>query len=149
MKTAVARMPSPVDDDDDSSSESESSRPQKRQAVATRLAIARRPLADQQEYLDSSDDEMPFPAKRSRSSSFQRRRQPSGKPRKKQKSRRPFTNEEKEAIRAGVDEFGKGNWALIRECSNGVLLSRTNVNIKDAYRTWKIVEKFKIVVRHQ
>ena len=86
------------------------------------------------EWSDDSDDEVPSPPKRSRRSSFGGR-QSGGKPSKKQKKRRPFTDEEKEAIRVGVREFGKGNWALIRLNSDGVLMSRTSVNIKDAYRT--------------
>lgn len=55
------------------------------------------------------------------------------KTRKLQKRRR-FTEEEMEAIRSGVRRFGEGKWTYIRINSGGVLLSRTNVNIKDCYR---------------
>jgi hypothetical protein len=58
------------------------------------------------------------------------------RPRKSRKvhKRRRFTEEEMEAIRAGVRRFGEGKWTYIRINSGGVLLSRTNVNIKDCYR---------------
>lgn len=148
-KQAVARKPPPAGAS--SNSELESNRPQKKQAVSQRAppghdapSIARRHPAARRfakkptviEWSDSGDDddEVPSPSKRSRRSSFGGR-QSGGKPGKKQKKRRPFTDEEKEAIRAGVREFGKGKWAEIRLNSDGILMSRTTVNIKDAYRT--------------
>lgn len=47
--------------------------------------------------------------------------------------RRPFTQEEEQAIRDGVRRLGVGKWALILDNSDGVLDSRTGTNIKDRY----------------
>jgi hypothetical protein len=80
----------------------------------------------------SESEEEFFPTKK-----LQRNRKSETLPRrfKKPKRRCKFTEEEMEAIREGVRRFGKGNWTTIRINSGGVLLSRTNVNIKDCYRT--------------
>jgi hypothetical protein len=132
---AVARRPPPADDDSDS----EPGPPRK-----PAPAVARRPpraarlskgKATVIEWSSESEGDVAPPAKRARSSSAGRRSL-SDMPRgvKKPKKRRPFTDEEKEAIRAGVQRFGEGRWALIRLNSDGILLSRTNVNIKDCYR---------------
>jgi hypothetical protein len=52
----------------------------------------------------------------------------------KAQKRQPFSDEEKEAIRTGVQRFGVRQWAMIWLNSRGVLMSCTNVNIKDCHR---------------
>jgi hypothetical protein len=59
-------------------------------------------------------------------------------PRKKRKvnrTRRKFTAKEKEAVINGVQKHGKGNWSAIKQDSNGVLASRSTIQIKDLHRT--------------
>lgn len=51
------------------------------------------------------------------------------------RKRRKFTEQEKVAIREGVRKFGFGKWSKIREEYGEILRQRTNVNIKDCYRT--------------
>lgn len=137
---AVARKP-PPDENSSSSSESDAKPPpRKRQAVARRLpAPAQRRRNTKKnptviEWSESDDDEVLLrpPPRRSSSAGNRRRSSP-----KKPQKRRRFTDEEKEAIREGVRLYGAGNWAVIRLNSNGILMSRTGVNIKDAYRTMK------------
>lgn len=50
------------------------------------------------------------------------------------KKRRRFMQDEKDAIKEGVAIFGQGNWSKIKS-EYPALWSRTNVNIKDCYRT--------------
>jgi Myb-like DNA-binding domain len=45
-----------------------------------------------------------------------------------------FTDEEVQAIREGVARFGVGEWQKIKVNSNGRLLARSAVQIKDKYR---------------
>lgn len=45
-----------------------------------------------------------------------------------------FTEDEVQAIREGVAEFGVGEWQTIKANSNGRLLTRSAVQIKDKYR---------------
>jgi F0F1-type ATP synthase delta subunit len=54
-------------------------------------------------------------------------------------TRRFFTKEEDDAIRKGVDEYGEGMWASIKidPRFEGILSNRTNMQIKDRYRTMK------------
>ena len=47
----------------------------------------------------------------------------------------PFSDEERNAVHEGVEEFGVGNWVRILQAYPEVLRNRTNVNIKDCYRT--------------
>ena len=49
--------------------------------------------------------------------------------------RKKFTEEEKGAIKLGVQRFGFGRWAQIKEYYADELRDRTSVNIKDCYRT--------------
>ena len=49
--------------------------------------------------------------------------------------RKKFTEEEKGAIKLGVQRFGFGKWAQIKEYYAEELMDRTSVNIKDCYRT--------------
>lgn len=49
--------------------------------------------------------------------------------------RKKFTEEEKGAIKLGVQRFGFGKWAQIKEYYAEELKDRTSVNIKDCYRT--------------
>jgi len=49
--------------------------------------------------------------------------------------RKKFTEEEKGAIKLGVERFGFGRWAQIKEYYAEELHDRTSVNIKDCYRT--------------
>ena len=49
--------------------------------------------------------------------------------------RKKFTEEEKGAIKLGVQRFGFGRWAQIKEYYAEELMDRTSVNIKDCYRT--------------
>ena len=49
--------------------------------------------------------------------------------------RKRFTEEEKGAIKLGVQRFGFGKWAQIKEYYRNELHDRTSVNIKDCYRT--------------
>jgi len=136
-KAAVAHKP-PAE----SETESETSPPPKKKASLARRprpAAAHHPPRNPTviEWSESEDDEVPPPTR----VSIGRRRSgemPRGiKKPKAPKKRRPFTDEEKEAIRAGVYRFGVGNWKWIRINSDRVLLSRTNVNIKDCYRNMK------------
>eukprot|EP00592_Proboscia_alata_P005362 CAMPEP_0194371042 /NCGR_PEP_ID=MMETSP0174-20130528/19397_1 /TAXON_ID=216777 /ORGANISM="Proboscia alata, Strain PI-D3" /LENGTH=236 /DNA_ID=CAMNT_0039148857 /DNA_START=40 /DNA_END=747 /DNA_ORIENTATION=+ len=60
---------------------------------------------------------------------------PCVKIRRIQKKRRRFTNVEKNAIIKGVEKFGKGQWAKIKNEYKAILVDRTGVNIKDCYRT--------------
>ena len=56
---------------------------------------------------------------------------------RKQKKRVRYTDEEKEALLKGVTLFGVGKWGDIREHYDEVFSknNRTNVNLKDLYRT--------------
>jgi len=58
---------------------------------------------------------------------------------KTRKRPKKFTDEEKNAIKEGVNEKGFGNWAKIKEDIKykEILKNRTAVQIKDAYRTMK------------
>ena len=49
------------------------------------------------------------------------------------KKRRKYTDVEKDAIRRGVQEFGVGKWAKIKEAFKEELLTRTGVNIKVSF----------------
>ncbi|GMH68310.1 hypothetical protein TrRE_jg5718 [Triparma retinervis] len=53
--------------------------------------------------------------------------------RKKQK-RRPWSQEEEACIRAGVERYGEGHWAKIRDDYSKILEGRNSVNIKDKWR---------------
>jgi hypothetical protein len=48
--------------------------------------------------------------------------------------RSKFTDAEDDAIRAGVEQFGAGNWAQIKSEYAIVLRNRSSVNIKDRWR---------------
>ncbi len=58
-------------------------------------------------------------------------------PSKKKTRRVPYSEEEKGALLQGVEEFGKGNWAKIRDHYADIfgVNNRTAVNLKDLYRT--------------
>lgn len=49
--------------------------------------------------------------------------------------RRKWTEEEKEALKQGVSQFGVGKWAKIKEKYAEILRNRTSVQIKDCWRT--------------
>ena len=51
--------------------------------------------------------------------------------------RRKFTDEEKAAIKLGVEQFGTGRWVELKDFYSDVLGGRTNVQIKDCYRTMR------------
>jgi len=51
------------------------------------------------------------------------------------KKRKRFTNEEKEAVKKGVEQYGPGDWKSIKQHYYGILHHRTPVQIKDCYRT--------------
>ena len=61
----------------------------------------------------------------------------SSEKRMKRKKRVPYSEEEKEALLQGVDEFGEGKWKQIRHhyADTFDLNMRTAVNLKDLYRT--------------
>lgn len=132
---AVARKP-PANDNSDTDSEPS---PPKRKKAARRAS--KKPTVI--EWSDSEDDEVPTMPKRPAHSSVDLTTKPKA-PRK----RRRFSDEEKEAIRAGVHRYGAGQWALIRQNSNGVLLSRTNVNIKVRQYSMTIVLLYAVVKRY-
>jgi hypothetical protein len=46
-----------------------------------------------------------------------------------------FTDDETRAIRNGVERFGVGHWSTIKKVYGRILENRSNVQIKDAYRT--------------
>ena len=56
--------------------------------------------------------------------------------------RKPFTDEEMNAIKMGVKEFGIGHWSKIKDTFKEILQHRTNVNLKDKYRTICKREKY-------
>ena len=49
--------------------------------------------------------------------------------------RTPWTEEEKTCVRQGVQQYGLGNWLAIKEEYSDILRNRTNVQIKDCWRT--------------
>lgn len=49
--------------------------------------------------------------------------------------RRRWTEEEKTAVRMGVEEYGVGKWVQIKRQYDHVLANRTPVQIKDCWRT--------------
>ena len=51
------------------------------------------------------------------------------------KRRKRFTNEEKEAVKKGVEQYGPGDWKSIKNHYLGILHHRTPVQIKDCFRT--------------
>lgn len=51
------------------------------------------------------------------------------------RGRKRFTDDEKTAIKLGVQKFGFGKWAQIKAYYRSELRDRTSVNIKDCYRT--------------
>lgn len=51
------------------------------------------------------------------------------------KKRKRFTNEEKEAVKKGVEQYGPGDWKSIKNHYLGILHHRTPVQIKDCFRT--------------
>eukprot|EP00984_Skeletonema_dohrnii_P012751 scaffold5206_cov78-Skeletonema_dohrnii-CCMP3373.AAC.4 len=61
----------------------------------------------------------------------------SSEKRKKRKKRVPYSEEEKDALLQGVEEFGEGKWKKIRNhyADTFDLNMRTPVNLKDLYRT--------------
>ena len=61
--------------------------------------------------------------------------QVAAKPRESKK-RKLFTEVEDAAIRLGVERFGAGNWVQIKAYYQMELIDRTNINIKDRWRTW-------------
>jgi hypothetical protein len=117
------------DDDDDDESITE---PETRSSSSPKRA--RKPVAKPGTsvvgWSSESDDEPCLPKKRPR----KRKSEAPSRRSQKLKKKRNFTEEEMEAIRAGVRRFGKGDWTTIRINSGGVLMNRTNVNIKDCYR---------------
>ena len=48
--------------------------------------------------------------------------------------RTPYDEDEDNAIIAGLEKYGPGNWAQIKEYHNYILRNRTNQMIKDRYR---------------
>lgn len=68
-------------------------------------------------------------------SSTKRERSPGGRGEPQQRKR--FTDEEKEAIIRGVRDHGIGKWNDIKADYARILRDRTNVQIKDCYRTMK------------
>ena len=52
---------------------------------------------------------------------------------KKQK-RRPFSNEEEACISAGVERYGEGHWANIRDDYREVLVGRSCIDVEDKWR---------------
>lgn len=63
----------------------------------------------------------------------------------KKLKRIPYTQKEKNTLLLGVEQFGKGNWGLIRNRFASVfdMNSRTNVNLKDLYRTLETNDAYK------
>ena len=59
----------------------------------------------------------------------------------KRNGRRRFTDEEKACIASGVSIFGKGKWVEILAMYPQELGTRSNVDIKDCYRTMKKQEE--------
>ena len=51
------------------------------------------------------------------------------------KKRKKFTDEEDGAIHLGVEKFGVGRWAEIKEYYSKELIDRTTINLKDRWRT--------------
>ena len=51
------------------------------------------------------------------------------------KKRKRFTNEEKEAVKKGVEQYGPGDWKSVKNHYLGILHHRTPVQIKDCFRT--------------
>lgn len=56
-------------------------------------------------------------------------------PKKKSGKRVPYSQEEKTAIRRGVEKYGKGKWAEIKVEYAEILRNRTSVNIKVRQRS--------------
>lgn len=52
----------------------------------------------------------------------------------KRRRRRPWSLQEEETLRDGVNRFGQGNWKLIRNCYSVVFEDRTEVDLKDKWR---------------
>lgn len=64
--------------------------------------------------------------------------EPDVKPVKKKRQKRvPYSEEERQALREGVEKFGKGQWRKIRDEYADVfdVNKRSTVNLKDLYRT--------------
>ena len=89
----------------------------------------------------SDDEDIPSPAAKSKAvSSPVPRIQPQSTrgvnvPRSGGKKRKRWTDEEKEAVRQGIAQYGVGRWALIKSDWAMELRDRTSVQIKDCYRT--------------
>lgn len=76
------------------------------------------------------------------SASFEVIKPPKPKPIPKSRRRRnPFTEEEKEAILKGYKKYGR-QWAKIKMKYEGILESRTNVDIKDCHRNLTKHERY-------
>mmetsp|Transcript_8402 Transcript_8402/g.18944 ORF Transcript_8402/g.18944 Transcript_8402/m.18944 type:complete len:1013 (+) Transcript_8402:439-3477(+) len=56
-------------------------------------------------------------------------------PRSSGRKRKKWTEEEKDAVREGVEAYGVGRWAVIKSEWAMALQDRTSVQIKDCYRT--------------
>eukprot|EP00550_Attheya_septentrionalis_P006629 CAMPEP_0198291994 /NCGR_PEP_ID=MMETSP1449-20131203/9299_1 /TAXON_ID=420275 /ORGANISM="Attheya septentrionalis, Strain CCMP2084" /LENGTH=605 /DNA_ID=CAMNT_0043990683 /DNA_START=75 /DNA_END=1895 /DNA_ORIENTATION=+ len=63
-----------------------------------------------------------------------RRKSPNRQERQYVGQRKKFSQEEKDAIRLGIERFGVGRWAEIKVYYDVELRDRTSVNIKDCYR---------------
>lgn len=53
------------------------------------------------------------------------------------RKKRFFSEEEKRTLAAGVKEYGEGRWTQILDSHPDIFVQRTNVNLKDLYRTMK------------
>lgn len=157
QKMAVARAPQP-DDEAEEEGEYEFSSDEKPAAVepSPKVSSAKRKhpgsdlynkkkSATQMRFDDDDDDEIPDPPEETLLSDLPNRAAAptSPSPRKKvkksqQKSydgRRVWTDQEKQAVKQGIRDFGVGQWAEIKKRWKVVLKDRTSQQIKDCYRT--------------
>jgi hypothetical protein len=65
---------------------------------------------------------------------------------KKYIGRRPWTDEEQRAVQKGIELFGKGQWAVIKDHFKEVLTDRTSMQIKDCHRTLEKHGKVLIII---
>ena len=121
-------------------------------AARKRKASDKRPDAPPGKDADIYEDQDPSPAKRSRVRSS---RLGAGEAaalvppdpglfdeRGKVTRRTAWTEDEKNCVKLGVERFGVGSWMTIKEEYSDVLRNRTNVQIKDCWRT--MVKKNKV-----
>jgi hypothetical protein len=101
-----------------------------------------RRMSEQPPQKRTSDEEQPREEsqtpKKAQPKTYARRQQsPKQSQQKKYQGRRAWSEEEKHALKVGIQKYGIGNWAGMKADQSDIFQHRTSGQMKDCYRTMK------------